>query len=339
MGEDSGIRGRAPLADFGGAAAQRCAWQRMTDHVTRNISNRPRGTDPLRQAFQSLGYEVIPFKKTRDAVLAHVPREVPLTVTASPAKGQDATIDLAVKLTGDGYTVAPHLSAQQVIDRGHLATIVGRCRDAGIRGVFVVGGDRTETPTEFRDAYDLLVALHELDHGFTDIGIGGHPEGHPAVADEVLFAALKDKAALATHIKTQIVFDSKVIARWAQEIARRGIGLPVYVGVPGAVTRQKLLRVSGGIGVGESAKFLRKQQSLLWRFFLPGGYNPDKVIKGLAPHFGEQDNNLAGFHVFTFNDLEPTETWRAQSLRRLPLQADGPAIARPGAGEPEPEHA
>ena len=36
-------------------------------------------------------------------MLAHVPRQVPLTITASPAKGQDATIDLAVKLTGDGY--------------------------------------------------------------------------------------------------------------------------------------------------------------------------------------------------------------------------------------------
>lgn len=113
----------------------------------------------------------------------------------------------------------------------------------------------------------------------------------------------------------------------------------MHVGVPGAVTRQKLLRVSGGIGVGESAKFLRKQQSLLWRFFLPGGYSPDKVIKGLTPHFGQRDNHLAGFHVFTFNDLGPTEEWRRQSPRRLRLHADGPALPRPGAGKPEPEHA
>ena len=308
--------------------------------MNRQITARPpREHEPMRQAFRHLGYEVIPFKKTHEAVLAHVPKDVSLTVTASPAKGQDATIDLAVRLAGDGYTVAPHLSARQVLDRAHLAAIAGRCREAGITGVFVIGGDRTGIPTEFQDARDLLVALHELDHGFTEIGIGGHPEGHPEISDEALFAALADKAPLATHIKTQIVFDPNVIARWAQELARRGIDLPVHVGVPGAVTRQKLLRVSGGIGVGESAKFLRRQQSLLWRFFLPGGYNPDKVIKGLAPHFGQPENHLAGFHVFTFNDLEPTEEWRQQSLRRLRLQAGGEALAWPGAGNPEAGHA
>ena len=148
----------------------------------------------LKSAFENLGYEVIPFKKTEEQVLENVPKDVRLTVTASPAKGQDATVDLTVKLAGHGYSVAPHLSAQQVRDRAHLADLVARCREAGITDVFVVGGDPTDTPTEFKHAHDLLVALHELDHGFTDIGIGGHPEGHPAVSEEVLFQALKDKA-------------------------------------------------------------------------------------------------------------------------------------------------
>jgi methylenetetrahydrofolate reductase (NADPH) len=133
----------------------------------------------------------------------------------------------------------------------------------------------------------------------------------------VLFRALADKAELADHITTQIVFDPAVILAWARELARRGIDLPVHVGVPGAVHRQKLLRVSGGLGIGESAKFLKKQQSLLWRFFVPGGYSPDKIIKGLAPHIGRPDNNIAGFHVFTFNDLAPTEAWRQRTLQAL----------------------
>ncbi|WP_116450551.1 methylenetetrahydrofolate reductase [Blastococcus litoris] len=271
----------------------------------------------MRRAFDHLGYEVIPFKKTEQAVLDNVPKDVRLTVTASPAKGQDATIDLTVALVGHGYNVAPHLSAQQVRDRAHLADVVARCREAGITEVFVVGGDPTDDPTEFRHAHDLLVALHELDHGFTEIGIGGHPEGHPVASEDTLFQALKDKAPLATHIKTQIVFDPAVILRWARELKNRGIDLPVHVGVPGAVHRQKLLRVSGGLGIGESAKFLKKQQNLFWRFFVPGGYSPNKIIKGLAPHMGQPDNNIEGFHVFTFNDLGPTEAWRQQMLSDL----------------------
>ncbi len=240
-----------------------------------------------------------------------------LTVTASPAKGQDATIDLAVRLAGHGYSVAPHLSARQVRDRAHLAGIVARCREAGISGVFVIGGDPAGAPTQFADARELLVALHELDAGFTDIGIGGHPEGHPAVSGEVLLGALKDKAPLATYLTTQLVFDPAVILSWARELRRHGIGLPVRVGVPGAVHRQKLLRVSAGLGIGESAKFLRKQQSMLWRFFLPGGYQPIKIIDGLAPHIGEPGTGIEGFHVFTFNDLEPTERWRQRMLQGL----------------------
>jgi methylenetetrahydrofolate reductase (NADPH) len=286
--------------------------------VIRSLNVRDAGArGSLRRAFDDLGYEVIPFKKTEQAVLSCVPKDVRLTVTASPAKGQDATIDLTVRLIGHGYSVAPHLSAQQVRDRAHLADVVARCREAGVTDVFVIGGDPTDTPTEFKHAHDLLVALHELDAGFTDIGIGGHPEGHPEVSPEVLFQALKDKCDLATHIKTQIVFDPAVILRWARELKSRGIELPVHVGVPGAVHRQKLLRVSGGLGVGESAKFLKKQQSMFWRFFIPGGYSPNKIIKELAPHIGKPDNHIEGFHVFTFNDLGPTERWRQKMLSDL----------------------
>jgi methylenetetrahydrofolate reductase (NADPH) len=76
------------------------------------ILRQPEARACLRTAYQTLGYEMIPFRHTEKAVLAHVPRDVRLTVTASPAKGQDATIDLAVKLAGYGYAVAPHLSAR-----------------------------------------------------------------------------------------------------------------------------------------------------------------------------------------------------------------------------------
>lgn len=288
--------------------------------MNRSFTGRePANRASLRECLEGLAYEVIPFKNTEAAVLAHVPRGVRLTVTASPSKGQDLTVDLAVSLAAHGYNVAPHLSAQLVRDRAHLAEIVIRCRAAGMTEAFVVGGDRTDTPTEFADAHDLLVALHELESGFTSIGIAGHPEGHPDTSDDKLFEALAAKAPLATYITTQIVFDSRVILAWVAELRRRGIDLPVHVGIPGLVHRQKLLRVSGGLGLGESAKFLKKQQTMLWRFFIPGGYSPAKILDGLAPHLGRHDDERAvqGLHVFTFNDLEPTEAWRRRTLLRL----------------------
>jgi methylenetetrahydrofolate reductase (NADPH) len=56
---------------------------------------------------------------------------------------------------------------------------------------------------------------------------------------------------------------------------------------------------------------------MFWRFFIPGGYSPDRIIKGLVPHIGKPDNRLEGFHVFTFNDLGSTEAWREKTLASL----------------------
>ncbi|MFD0660865.1 hypothetical protein [Thermocatellispora tengchongensis] len=92
--------------------------------------------------------------------------------------------------------------------------------------------------------------------------------------------------------------------------------LPVRVGLPGAVTRQKLIRISAGLGLGQSARFLNKQQNLLWRFFLPGGYSPNRLVERLAPHVAEPGGPLAGFHFFTFNELDKTESWRRRMLER-----------------------
>ncbi|MGW2787165.1 hypothetical protein ACWC3X_39135, partial [Streptomyces populi] len=42
----------------------------------------------------SVRYEVLPAKATVDQVLAHVPRDVVATVTASPVNGLESTLDL-----------------------------------------------------------------------------------------------------------------------------------------------------------------------------------------------------------------------------------------------------
>lgn len=56
---------------------------------------------------------------------------------------------------------------------------------------------------------------------------------------------------------------------------------------------------------------------MFWRFFLPGGYRPDRLVERLAAHMGAPDNELRGLHVFTFNELEKTEAWRREWLARL----------------------
>jgi methylenetetrahydrofolate reductase (NADPH) len=271
----------------------------------------------LAAAVRDVGYEVLPFSGTLENVVAHVPRSIPLTVTASPQKGIDATVALSIALAEAGYAVTPHLSARMIDGPTRLDGLLDRVQQAGIDRLFVVGGDG-EPSGAYADAGELLEAIAHTGRRFERIGIGGYPEGHAAIPDAALEGALRAKSARADYITTQICFAPATITRWAEGLARDGIALPVKVGIPGAVSRQKLLRITGSIGIGDSAKFLRRQKNLFWRFFLPGGYSPDALVAGLGPALAST-SLVSGFHVFTFNDLAGAERWRARMLQRYPL--------------------
>ena len=127
---------------------------------------------------------------------------------------------------------------------------------------------------------------------------------------------MRDKAQHATRIITQICFSARTTVGWAQTLAESGIGLPVHVGLPGPVNRQKLIRISASLGLGPSARFLSKQQGL-WRFLLPGGYRPNRLVRDLARAAQPAPRaRIAGLHVFTFNEFEATELWRQHLLER-----------------------
>lgn len=279
----------------------------------------------LAQALRDVSYEVLPFKNTEEKVLAHVPANVPLTVTTTEAKGLEPTMDLTVRLNRAGYDAAPHLAARLVKDRTHLKDLLDRLHDSKVTSIFVIGGDSAEPSGEFADAAGLLEAIKDLGFDFKSVGIAGYPEGHTKIDDEQLRRSLELKAPYASHVITQLCFDASTTLRWARSTPSLGADLPVRVGIPGAINRQKLIRVSASLGLGQSARFLKKQQNMFWRFFMPGGYSPDRLIEGLAPEFAQPDaaaadTFLAGLHVFTFNELESTEAWRQAWLQRLTNQ-------------------
>ena len=271
------------------------------------------GEARLAELLRHARYEVLPLDGVEEQVLEHVPRDVTLTVTASPTKGLEPSLGLASRLSSHGYDVVPHLSARLVGDAGHLAELVARLREIAVRDVFVVAGDAQEPRGAYHGAIDLLEALDELGRPFPEVGITGYPESHPFIDDETTIAVMFEKARHATYIASQVCFDPAVTARWIEDVWARGTQLPIYVGIPGVVGRAKLLRVSTRIGIGDSLRFLRKNGSFAGRF-LRGGFSPDPLVDGLGPVLGS--GKVAGFHVFTFNDVADTESWRQERLRR-----------------------
>jgi methylenetetrahydrofolate reductase (NADPH) len=271
----------------------------------------------VEHALRQASYEVLPLRNAEEAIVASVPLHVPLSVTMTATKGVEGTLDLTERLSAHGYFVTPHLAARMFRDKAHLTDTVARLTDQAITSIFVVAGDGTEPAGPFTDSLALLEQLTTSGRPFRSIGVGGYPEGHAHISDDQIDRALENKARHATHIVTQMCFRGSTTAAWARQIKGRGVNLPVRIGLPGAVTRQKLARISASIGLGQSARFLVKQNSMLWRFLLPGGYRPDRLINALAPALGCTDHNLTGLHFFTFNEVARTEAWRQAWLTRL----------------------
>jgi methylenetetrahydrofolate reductase (NADPH) len=262
---------------------------------------------------------VIPLAGAEEAVLEHVPTDVKVTITTSPRKGLDPTLELVERMAGHGYEVVPHLAARHVRDRGHLAELVERLRTAGASDVLVMAGDAEEPAGEFDGSLPLLRALAELGQPFRDVGITGYPESHAFISDDATIRSMFEKEEFATYIVSQICFDPKVTVAWIEAVWKRGTRLPIYVGLPGAVPRTRLLRVSARVGLGESTRFLRQHGSWLTRALRPGGFSPDPLIAGLEPCLTDPERKVAGFHIFTFNDVADTERWRQRALEHHEL--------------------
>jgi len=259
----------------------------------------------------------MPLDGIEQNVLAHLPRELTVTVTSSPTRGIEATLALSERLAAHGYRVVPHLAARLVSDRAHLRELLARLADVGVPEVFVVAGDIRQPAGEFEGAPALLAAIAEVDHGLEEIGITGYPESHAFISDETTIQAMFDKAPLATYIVSQICFDPDVIGSWIRRVRDRGVDLPIHIGLPGPVAARRLLRFSGRIGLGESARFLRRHGSWLGRLMLPRAYSPDSLLERLAPHLARPDNRIAGLHIYTFNEIERAERWRHETIARL----------------------
>jgi len=262
-------------------------------------------------------YEVLPTDDVEERVLAAVPRDVTITVTASPRRGIDATISLAERLGRHGYQVVPHISARLIRDDAHLREVLERVVAIGRREIFVIAGDAKEPAGQFPDSVSLLTALMAESHGLREIGITGYPERHSFIDDDLTIQAMWDKRRIATYIVSNLCFDPRVVKKWVARVRRRGVQLPIHIGLAGVSDPAKLLRISTRIGVVDSARFLRGHSNWFMRMLQPGGYDPGRLAAALLPDLALPERNVAGLHVFTFNEIEPTERWRQETLASL----------------------
>jgi methylenetetrahydrofolate reductase (NADPH) len=269
---------------------------------------------------ESVRLEVLPLGSSEEQA-ARLPEPVRLTITCSPKHGPDRSVEVAARMRGMGHSVTVHLAARMVRDRDHLETLLGRIADAAIDDLFVVGGDTPRPVGPYASAAELLPLIGDRGGPSPRIGIAGYPEGHPLIDERELDDALERKCDRADYISTQLCLDPDALRGWIRRTRSRGIDLPVFMGIPGQLSRRRLVEMSVRVGVGPSLSFLRKQRGLRR---LLGRSAADRLYDALAPSLGDPDLNIAGFQCFTFNELAGTWEWLEQKRgARPPAEAIG----------------
>ncbi len=273
-----------------------------------------------RQLVAEARYELIPLKNVDDQ-LAIVPAGSSVSVTCSPAKGLQATLDLTAKVIDRGHVAVPHFSARLTEDRAHVQRLAEFCRTHGISEVFLVAGDAPEPVGAYDGVVAFLRDFLDTDHGVERIGVTAYPDGHALIDRTVVHEALHAKQALlaeagvAGFASTQMCFDVDQWQRWATEERAAGLTLPLHLGVPGVIDRTKLLTMGARLGIGSSMRFVKKNSGALVRLFSPTGYDPSKMIAQMAKVAGTL--GIEGIHLFTFNNVEDTAAWQRALLAKL----------------------
>lgn len=268
-------------------------------------------------------FELIPMGSLERAIGELAPGSN-VSVTCSPAKSIEATLDESARLIDAGHRVVPHVSARMTESVDHLASIHGRLGELGVREIFVVGGD-AQPHGSFFDAIEFLEAFVALDdaNGRTarhvdHIGVTAYPDTHPLISTEQLHDALHRKQHILEssgrtgHVTTQMCFAPDRIVDWLRSERAAGLTLPVHLGVPGVVDRAKLLTMGVRLGVGTSLRYLQKNRRAIGRMMTHRDFEPDQLLRPMTGWFDEL--GIDGLHVFTFNQVAASEAWRARFL-------------------------
>lgn len=201
--------------------------------------------------------EITPSEQSRLVELAAVlPGGADVYVAHTPNASFAQVIQAALAVQRAGFLATPHIAVRRVPDARILRAGLEELRAGAVNRILLIAGDAARPLGEYSSTLDVLRSGVLQQCGIAHIGIAGHPEGHNAVAAEVLWEALAAKQAMAPcagaamHIVTQFGLDGGAFRRWHGELVRRRIHLPVRIGMAGPAPLAKLMHFAFQCGIG-----------------------------------------------------------------------------------------
>lgn len=234
-------------------------------------------------------------------------------------------LSAAKQLNAAGFVAVPHIPARFVRDLDDLKSRIGAlAQDAGVTEMLALGGGAPQPIGKYDAAIQILETGVFQANGIKRIGVAGHPEGNPDITkihgEPMLLRALQQKQAwlkangIDSFIATQFLFEAQPVAEWARGLRAAGITLPIHVGIPGPATIKTLVKYAAMCGVGNSARFIRKQALNVTKLLSVN--TPDDFMEGLAKlHVGQPDLGIAGPHMYPFGGFDKLFDWLGPKLR------------------------
>ena len=254
-------------------------------------------------------------EKYLDELAQILPAGFRVYVAHTPKATPDDIVRIALRIQALRLTASPHIIARRVVDARRLGERLRELAGGGVEQVLLVAGDLATPTGPFSSTLELLDSGVIQKSGIRLVGVAGHPEGHPVVADEVLWQALERKQAIARtdgltmHIATQFGFDSRSLMAFEEGLSARGITLPVHAGVAGPTPFTKLLKYAAHCGVGASLRAVAGNALSLGRLPHLVTQSDEMLIGVYRAKQGRPDSRIFAPHFFAFGGVLETARW------------------------------
>ena len=242
-------------------------------------------------------------------------------VPSPPGRSLKTNLAILRVLHEAGIDAIPHIAARGIESRPALLNFLrSAVNDYGVHCVMLVGGDQSAPHGPYSCSHELLSGKFLPDSGIREIAIAGYPEGHWNIPAATLQSNLEIKVTEATaqglgvEIVTQFSFSLARVTEYCVYLDHAFPEVPVYVGMAGPASNQRLRTFARHCGVspsllGSGFRGVKVSNRVVHT-------DPSNQLEAVAHHcLSRHGCNVIGVHIYSFGGFVQSARWMQSILR------------------------
>ena len=291
-------------------------------HINKDVSNH------LKLFLNNFSIEVMPRTAAKiESFNDILPKNTRIYIAHIEGVPIQEMISTAKRIQSEGFAVIPHFPARIIENKVILEDwIKAYQEEANIDQALILAGGVDKPHGIFENSMQLVETELFNKYNFKNLYFAGHPEGNKDIDPDgternvndalVWKQKLNERTDINLALTTQFCFDSKPVIKWANELNKNGINIPIHIGVAGPAKLQTLIKFSIACGVGASLKVLHKRAKDIKKLLLP--FEPNEFLETLALHKkNNPDFNITNIHFFPLGGIKTTSNWIKNATQKL----------------------